>query len=55
MILEMIQIQKVKLCMKQTSVSNTCLDGTIGKHKTSKPVMIKVVDLIPTDGNFVIC
>ena len=53
MILEMIQVQKVKWYMKQTSskVAHGWL-AHMDRHPTSKPVMLSAMSSTPIGGNF---
>ena len=57
MILELIQVRKVKWYIKQFSVkglqSNTCLLLKLDMPQTSELVMVSVVRSIPTGGSFV--
>ena len=48
--LEMIQIQKVKWCMKQ-NLTHACL-AQLNRHQPCKPLMVSVVSSSPTGGNF---
>ena len=53
----MIQVQKVKWCMKQFSLkisysTHICL-AQLDQHQTCKPVMVSVVSSSPTGGNFI--
>ena len=50
----MIQVQKVKWCMKQKISYSThaCL-AQLDQHQTCKPVMVSAVSSSPTGGNFI--
>ena len=57
MILEMIKVENVKWCMKQTlvkcQVAHVSVDY-LDKHSPLDPVMVNVVCSIPTAGNFLL-
>ena len=52
----MIQVEKVKWCMKQTSDKGLShiWYAHLDKHETSDQVMISVVGSIPTGGNLIL-
>ena len=58
MILEMIQVKKVKWCMNKTQFKISQIVhfwlAQLDKHQTSKPFMISVIGSMPT-GNLNFC
>ena len=51
----MIQVQKVKWCMKHLKISYSthAYLAQLDQHQTCKPVMVSVVSSNPTGGNFI--
>ena len=57
LIMEMIKVQNMKWCLKQTSVKGEEAHISVAyldKHSTLDPVMVSVVGSIPTGGNFLL-